>query len=63
MNKTQQLIAFVKAGTHCIRDGRVYRLATQDHAFSGIRAGDWISTGKSVWRADVVLRASMALGI
>jgi hypothetical protein len=57
MNKTQELIAAIKAGTHRItNEGFVQRRLTKDHAFSGARAGEWVTS--SNWRKDIVTRAA-----
>lgn len=59
MTKTQELIAAIKAGTHRINSqGIVQRRLTEDHAFSGTLAGEWVTTYK--WRSDVVVRAAAA---
>ena len=63
MNKTQQLIAAVKAGTHRIEGTSVQRRITKDHPPSGTRAGEWVCTSKKAWRADVVRHARVALGL
>ena len=60
MTKTQELIAAIQAGTHRISsEGFVQRRLTKDHAFSGARAGDWVTT--SNWRRDVIVRAAAAI--
>lgn len=51
MNKTQELIAQVKAGTHRIRDGSVYRFAA--------KRNEWLILPH--YRSDVILRAEVSM--
>lgn len=51
MNKTQQLIKQVKAGTHRIRNGSVYRFVETRN--------EWMTFPH--YRSDVILRAEVAM--
>lgn len=50
MNKTKELVKLVNSGSHKIDGYTVYRK---------ISSGEWVRS--SVWRKDVVLRASVEL--